>query len=102
MKMMARVGASALAVLFAAASLSASAQTKASHTNKERPWWDNAVIYEIYPRSFQDSNGDGVGDLNGITSRLDYLKAVVRLAADRDDLGPPLLAWLREWLPDQR
>ncbi|MDT7571036.1 MAG: UTP--glucose-phosphate uridylyltransferase [Actinomycetota bacterium] len=34
--------------------------------------------------------------------RLDYLKAVVRLAADRDDLGPPLLAWLREWLPDQR
>jgi UTP--glucose-1-phosphate uridylyltransferase len=33
--------------------------------------------------------------------RLDYLKAVVQLAADRDDLGPPLLAWLREWLPDQ-
>ncbi|MGC2635877.1 MAG: alpha-glucosidase [Acidobacteriaceae bacterium] len=37
-------------------------------------WWKNAVIYEIYPRSFQDSNGDGIGDLNGITSRLDYLK----------------------------
>lgn len=37
-------------------------------------WWKNAVLYEIYPRSFQDSNGDGVGDLNGITSRLDYLK----------------------------
>ena len=37
-------------------------------------WWKNAVIYEIYPRSFQDSNGDGVGDLNGITSRLDYLE----------------------------
>ncbi len=37
-------------------------------------WWKHAVIYEIYPRSFQDSNGDGVGDLNGITSRLDYLK----------------------------
>ncbi|MDX6199007.1 MAG: UTP--glucose-phosphate uridylyltransferase [Actinomycetota bacterium] len=34
--------------------------------------------------------------------RLDYLKAVVRLAADRDDLGPPLLEWLREWLPEQR
>ncbi|MGA8594244.1 MAG: alpha-glucosidase [Bryobacteraceae bacterium] len=38
------------------------------------PWWKHAVIYEIYPRSFQDSNGDGIGDLNGITERLDYLK----------------------------
>ncbi len=38
------------------------------------PWWKHAVIYEIYPRSFQDSNGDGMGDLNGITQRLDYLK----------------------------
>lgn len=38
------------------------------------PWWKHAVIYEIYPRSFQDTNGDGRGDLNGITSRLDYLK----------------------------
>ncbi|MBV9181748.1 MAG: VCBS repeat-containing protein, partial [Acidobacteria bacterium] len=38
------------------------------------PWWKHAVIYEIYPRSFQDSNDDGVGDLNGITARLDYLK----------------------------
>jgi alpha-glucosidase len=37
-------------------------------------WWKNAVIYEIYPRSFQDSNGDGIGDLNGITQRLDYLQ----------------------------
>jgi alpha-glucosidase len=40
----------------------------------ERDWWKNAVIYEIYPRSFQDTNGDGIGDLNGITERLDYLK----------------------------
>ncbi len=39
-------------------------------------WWKNAVIYEVYPRSFQDTNGDGVGDLNGITERLDYLKAL--------------------------
>ncbi len=38
------------------------------------PWWKHAVIYEIYPRSFQDSNGDGVGDINGITRRLDYLR----------------------------
>jgi alpha-glucosidase len=40
------------------------------------PWWKHAVIYEIYPRSFQDSDGDGVGDLNGITQRLDYLEAL--------------------------
>jgi alpha-glucosidase len=37
-------------------------------------WWKNAVIYEIYPRSFQDSDADGTGDLNGIASRLDYLE----------------------------
>jgi len=36
-------------------------------------WWKHAVIYQVYPRSFQDSNGDGIGDLNGIRSRLDYL-----------------------------
>ena len=39
----------------------------------ERPWWQTAVIYQIYPRSFADANGDGVGDLAGIRSRLDYL-----------------------------
>lgn len=38
------------------------------------PWWQHAVFYEIYPRSFADSNRDGIGDLNGITSKLDYLK----------------------------
>src|ERR1700745_1044544 len=43
---------------------------------KTDPWWKHALIYEIYPRSFQDSNGDGVGDLNGITERLDYLHAL--------------------------
>jgi len=46
------------------------AQSRSDH------WYDHAVIYEIYPRSFSDSNGDGIGDLNGITARLDYLKGL--------------------------
>ena len=37
-------------------------------------WYDHAIIYQIYPKSFQDSNGDGVGDLNGIRKRIPYLK----------------------------
>ena len=40
----------------------------------ERKWWKESVVYQIYPRSFMDSNGDGVGDIKGITSKLDYLK----------------------------
>lgn len=40
------------------------------------PWWKRAVIYQIYPRSFQDSNGDGIGDIPGIISRLDYLQTL--------------------------
>ena len=41
-----------------------------------QPWWKNAVIYQIYPRSFQDSNGDGIGDLAGIIPRLGYLESL--------------------------
>ena len=43
-------------------------------TNYKNPWWKNSVIYQIYPRSFQDSNGDGIGDIRGIINRLDYLE----------------------------
>lgn len=55
------------------------------HTNGAaiNPWWSNAVVYQIYPRSFQDSNNDGYGDIQGIIRRLDYLK----------DLGVDVL-WL--------
>jgi len=38
-----------------------------------REWWQDAVFYQIYPRSFADTNGDGIGDLDGITAHLDYL-----------------------------
>ena len=40
------------------------------------PWWKHALIYEVYPRSFQDTNGDGIGDINGIIQRLDYLQSM--------------------------
>ncbi len=45
-------------------------------TVESQPWWRGAAIYQIYPRSFFDSNGDGVGDLAGVTSRLDYVAAL--------------------------
>jgi alpha-glucosidase len=72
-------GSCAAALIFASAVLAAGGQSPQVKptpdiTTQEQDWWKNAVIYEIYPRSFQDSNGDGVGDLNGITERLDYLK----------------------------
>lgn len=46
-----------------------------NHDNANK-WWKNAVVYQIYPRSFQDSNGDGIGDLKGIINRLDYLETL--------------------------
>ena len=62
---------------------------------EQRTWWKEAVIYQIYPRSFADSNGDGIGDLNGITERLPYLAKlgidVIWLspvyASPNDDMG---------------
>ncbi len=53
------------------------------HTNKK--WWQKSVIYEVYPRSFKDSNGDGIGDLAGLVSKLDYIK---NLGVDAIWLGP--------------
>ncbi len=52
------------------------ASSPAAKPTTDETWWKHAVIYEIYPRSFQDSNGDGIGDLNGITEHLDYLQAL--------------------------
>ena len=45
-----------------------------SATIKNRQWWKEAVVYQIYPKSFYDSNGDGIGDLKGVIQKLDYLK----------------------------
>ena len=46
------------------------------HVGEDADWWRRAVVYQIYPRSFQDSNGDGLGDIPGIISRLDYLDSL--------------------------
>jgi alpha-glucosidase len=77
-----RIACAAMAfAILAAATPAAPAQTarkteSTAAAATDRNWWKGALIYEIYPRSFQDSNGDGIGDLNGIASRLDYLKAL--------------------------
>ncbi|WP_295531821.1 alpha-amylase family glycosyl hydrolase [uncultured Pseudacidovorax sp.] len=55
------------------------------HGNDDTNWWRGAVIYQIYPRSFMDSNGDGIGDLPGITARLDH---VAQLGADAVWISP--------------
>ena len=59
-----------------------------------QPWWRGAAIYQIYPRSFADSNGDGIGDLPGITNRLDY---VARLGVDAIWLSPFFKSPMRDF-----
>ena len=44
--------------------------------NMRDDWWKQAVVYQIYPRSFKDVNGDGLGDIAGVTEKMDYLKTV--------------------------
>jgi oligo-1,6-glucosidase len=51
-------------------------QTNISSDTAERRWWKEAVVYQIYPRSFKDGDGDGIGDLKGIMSKLDYIKSL--------------------------
>lgn len=70
------LGQSARCCLAAAAMMLAGSAAFAKPAAPAEPWWKHAVIYEIYPRSFQDTNGDGVGDLKGVTKRLDYLKGL--------------------------
>src|SRR6202045_1617404 len=64
---------SSLLIGFCFLSLYARAESKSADAEGHE-WWQHAVFYEIYPRSFADSNNDGIGDLKGITSKLDYLK----------------------------
>ena len=62
--------------------------TAADRTQQDAAWWRQAVVYQIYPRSFADSNGDGIGDLRGITGKVDYLR----------DLGVDAV-WLSPFYP---
>jgi hypothetical protein len=61
-----------------------SIMTTEENKKSHKDWWHHSVVYQIYPRSFFDSNGDGIGDINGITTKLDYLR---KLGAD--------IIWLR-------
>ena len=65
-----------------------------SEPSEKLRWWRDAVLYQIYPRSFQDTNGDGVGDLPGITERLDYLS---RLGVDAIWISPFFLSPMEDF-----
>jgi alpha-glucosidase len=58
-------------------------------SHRQRPWWTDAVFYQVYPRSFADSNGDGVGDINGVAAQLDYLD---RLGVDSIWFSPIMVS----------
>jgi oligo-1,6-glucosidase len=63
-------------VLIASCKSGSKKENPAATETTGKKWWKEAVVYQIYPRSFQDSDGDGVGDLKGIISRLDYIKSL--------------------------
>src|ERR1700755_2211702 len=65
-----------------------------SKAEVDRDWWRGAVVYQIYPRSFQDHNGDGIGDLVGITERLGY---VASLGVDAIWLSPFFTSPMRDF-----
>ena len=56
----------------------------------ETPWWKRTTVYQIYPRSFSDANGDGIGDIQGVLDRLDYLHALVRATRSTGELRLPV------------
>ena len=71
-----RIAAAVLILIILLVAARATRAQRQSPDTAPHPWYQHAVFYEIYPRSFMDSNGDGIGDLNGIAAKLDYLKAL--------------------------
>lgn len=65
-----------LIVVFSSCKLMPKEKEEAKMEDVKKTWWKEATVYQIYPRSFKDSDGDGVGDLKGIASRLDYIKSL--------------------------
>jgi Alpha amylase, catalytic domain len=99
------------AVVTALLSLAAASGQEPKLINGYEPkWWKEAVVYQIYPRSFKDSNGDGIGDLPGIASKLDYLQKlgvnVIWLSPHFDspniDGGYDVRDYRKSWLSSAR
>lgn len=64
-------------LFFAIAGILVSCSSESSiKETQEKKWWKEAIVYQIYPRSFKDTDGDGVGDLKGIIEELDYIKSL--------------------------
>lgn len=65
-----------VAMVFASCQGGADSKTTVADSTSEEKWWKEAIVYQIYPRSFKDSDGDGIGDLKGIVSKLDYIQSL--------------------------
>src|ERR1700749_440417 len=61
--------------------------------SEQHEWWQTGIVYQVYPRSFMDSNGDGVGDLCGVIGRLDYLHRLVVYAVWFSPIYPSPMAY---------
>ncbi len=72
--------------------------------NLNDDWWKQAVVYQIYPRSFKDVNGDGIGDIAGVTEKMDYLKNLGVDASGSPRSTPPIwrTAATSDRLPQRR